>query len=59
MDANNHHIIELRKVEKSFGSQKVLDKIDLAIETGQTTVAKGPGIRVSFLLACKGLQRYF
>ena len=41
MDANNHHIIELRKVEKSFGSQKVLDKIDLAIETGKTTVVIG------------------
>lgn len=41
MAANNHHIIELRKVAKSFGSQKVLDGIDLGIETGKATVVIG------------------
>ena len=41
MDATNHHITELRKVEKSFGNQKVLDGIDLAIETGKATVVIG------------------
>ncbi len=51
MDANNHHIIELRKVEKSFGSQKVLDRIDLAIERGKTTVVIGrSGVGKSVLL---------
>ena len=41
MGSDNHHIIELRKVEKAFGSQKVLDGIDLSIQTGQTTVIIG------------------
>ena len=41
MPTTTHHIIELRKVEKAFGSQKVLDSVDLAIQTGQTTVVIG------------------
>ncbi len=41
MKSKNSHIIELRAVEKSFGSQKVLDQIDLAVETGKTTVIIG------------------
>ncbi len=41
MESKNSHIIELRAVEKSFGSQKVLDRIDLAVETGKTTVIIG------------------
>ncbi len=51
MDANKYHIIEFRKVEKSFGSQKVLDRIDLAIERGKTTVVIGrSGVGKSVLL---------
>lgn len=34
-------IIELRRVSKSFGSQRVLDEIDLKIERGKTTVIIG------------------
>lgn len=34
-------IIELRGVSKSFGRQRVLDRIDLAIERGKTTVIIG------------------
>ena len=41
MPSGNHHIIELRGITKAFGPQKVLDGIDLAIETGQTTVVIG------------------
>ena len=44
-------VIELRKVEKSFGSQKVLEGIDLAIGRGQTTVVIGrSGVGKSVLL---------
>ena len=51
MESNNGHIIELRAVEKSFGSQKVLDRIDLAVETGKTTVVIGrSGVGKSVLL---------
>lgn len=35
-------IIELRKVSKAFGSNKVLDAIDLSIYPGQALVAIGP-----------------
>ena len=41
MGSKNGHIIEFHKVEKSFGSQKVLDQIDLAIERGRATVIIG------------------
>lgn len=41
MNRSNHHLIELRRVEKSFGSQQVLAGIDLAIERGKTTVVIG------------------
>jgi phospholipid/cholesterol/gamma-HCH transport system ATP-binding protein len=34
-------IIELRQVRKSFGRQGVLDKVDLAVEPGRTTVIIG------------------
>ena len=34
-------IIELRRVSKSFGSQRVLDQIDLKVERGKTTVIIG------------------
>ena len=51
MGSNNQHIIELRKVQKSFGNQKVLEGIDLAIKTGQTTVVIGrSGVGKSVLL---------
>ena len=51
MGSNNRHIVELRKVQKSFGDQMVLDGIDLAIETGQTTVVIGrSGVGKSVLL---------
>ncbi len=51
MESKNSHIIELRAVEKSFGSQKVLDRIDLAIERGKTTVVIGrSGVGKSVLL---------
>ena len=41
MESKNGNIIEFRKVEKSFDSQKILDQIDLAIERGKTTVVIG------------------
>ena len=41
MGTDNHKIVELHKVEKSFGPQQVLGGIDLAIETGRTTVVIG------------------
>ena len=41
MTTDNHNIVELHKVEKSFGPQQVLAGIDLAIETGRTTVVIG------------------
>ena len=51
MGSNNEHIIELRRLEKSFGKQKVLKGIDLAIKTGETTVAIGrSGVGKSVLL---------
>lgn len=34
-------IIELRRVSKSFGTQRVLDDIDLRVETGKSTVIIG------------------
>ncbi|MGD8453524.1 MAG: ATP-binding cassette domain-containing protein [Phycisphaerae bacterium] len=34
-------IIELRRLSKSFGAQRVLDDVDLRIERGQTTVIIG------------------
>jgi len=35
-------VVELRDVHKSFGSQRVLTGVDLAIEQGKTTVVIGP-----------------
>ncbi len=35
-------VIELVEVEKSFGTQKVLDKVNLQIKKGTTTVIVGP-----------------
>ncbi|MFN3431799.1 MAG: ATP-binding cassette domain-containing protein, partial [Candidatus Sericytochromatia bacterium] len=35
-------MIEFRNVHKSFGPQKVLDDVSLAIPQGQTTVIIGP-----------------
>lgn len=44
-------IIELRRVTKAFGAQKVLDDIDLRIERGRTTVIIGrSGVGKSVLL---------
>ncbi|MBI5866266.1 MAG: ATP-binding cassette domain-containing protein, partial [Planctomycetes bacterium] len=37
----NGPIIELRRVTKSFGRQRVLDDVDLSIERGKTTVIMG------------------
>ena len=39
--SSNGSIIELRRVSKAFGQQRVLDDIDLAIETGKSTVIIG------------------
>jgi len=41
-DRDNKLLFELRQVRKSFGRQKVLDRIDFAIEAGKTTVIIGP-----------------
>lgn len=41
MPLDNNHIIELHGIHKAFGPQKVLDGIDLSIQTGQTTVVIG------------------
>lgn len=37
----NHTIIELRGVSKSFGAQKVLDRVDLAVQREKCTVIIG------------------
>ena len=34
-------LIELKKVRKRFGAEPVLDGVDLALETGKTTVVIG------------------
>ena len=48
---NSEPIIELRRVSKSFGRQRVLDDIDLKIERGKTTVIMGrSGVGKSVLL---------
>lgn len=39
--SNSHSIIELRRVSKAFGQQRVLDDIDLSIEAGRSTVIIG------------------
>ena len=39
---SNHVLFEMRKVSKSFGKLKVLEKLDLKIATGETTVIIGP-----------------
>lgn len=41
MTAHGDHIIELKDVHKSFGSQQVLRGVDLAVPRGKTTVIIG------------------
>ncbi len=38
---NGQPVLELRGVTKSFGQQRVLDRVDLAVERGKTTVIIG------------------
>jgi glutamate transport system ATP-binding protein len=55
---SDEHLIEIEHVRKSFGSQLVLDGIDLSIETGEAVVIAGPsGSGKSTLLRCiNGLE---
>jgi glutamate transport system ATP-binding protein len=55
---SNGHLIEIDNVRKSFGSNVVLDGIDLAISTGEAVVVAGPsGSGKSTLLRCvNGLE---
>jgi ABC-type polar amino acid transport system ATPase subunit len=47
------HIVELKRVKKSFGSNLVLNGIDLAIERGEAVVVAGPsGSGKSTMLRC-------
>ncbi len=41
MAENGQPIIELRQVSKSFGSQRVLDQVDLSVARGKSTVIIG------------------
>ena len=54
----NGHLIEIQNVRKSFGSQLVLDGIDMSIATGEAVVVAGPsGSGKSTLLRCvNGLE---
>jgi glutamate transport system ATP-binding protein len=55
---SDEHLIEIEHVRKSFGSQLVLDGIDLSIKTGEAVVIAGPsGSGKSTLLRCiNGLE---
>jgi len=55
---SNGHLIEIQNVHKSFGSQLVLDGIDLSIAAGEAVVIAGPsGSGKSTLLRCvNGLE---
>jgi ABC-type polar amino acid transport system ATPase subunit len=55
---SNGHLIEIQDVRKSFGSQRVLDGIDLSIAAGEAVVIAGPsGSGKSTLLRCiNGLE---
>ena len=39
---SSHAAIELERVVKDFGSERVLDKVDLAVPAGEITVLMGP-----------------
>ena len=54
----NGHLIEILNVRKSFGSQVVLDGIDMSIAAGEAVVVAGPsGSGKSTLLRCiNGLE---
>jgi len=55
---SNGHLIEIQDVRKSFGSQLVLDGIDMSIAAGEAVVVAGPsGSGKSTLLRCiNGLE---
>ncbi|MGH2754909.1 MAG: amino acid ABC transporter ATP-binding protein [Actinomycetota bacterium] len=51
--ASNGHLVELERVTKSFGSNVVLNGIDLAIDRGEAIVVAGPsGSGKSTMLRC-------
>ena len=54
----NGHLVEIQDVRKSFGSNLVLDGIDLSVSTGEAVVVAGPsGSGKSTLLRCvNGLE---
>jgi ABC-type polar amino acid transport system ATPase subunit len=60
MNPNNHLHIELRDVTKRFGSQLILDRVNLSVDGGQTVALIGPsGGGKSTLLRClNGLNTF-